>query len=203
MTRAARWAGLPVAAVLAVVAVIGVQVSNGGGSYEPLAAADPCATRQVTSEATGIDGLTERLVLIGIDDAACTLGVTREALTLRVAQSGDVTDAEADALKDGLLAAVQEMKADGTLPLASELVDEALDTADLNGLLKRVIRLVPDRVIDAALKTDDVLTRAIDSLDVREVLADIDDQSELNQQVQAAVTQAVKDSLVARVRDLV
>ena len=61
---------------------------------------------------------------------------------------------------------------------------------------------MPDSLIDAALKTDDVLTRAIDDLDLRELLENVDDQDELDQQVEAAVTEAVKDSLVDRLTDL-
>ena len=57
-------------------------------------------------------------------------------------------------------------------------------------------------MINAALKTDDVLTRAIEDLDLRSILANLDNQDDLNEQVEAAVTQAVKDSLVARLRDL-
>ena len=95
------------------------------------------------------------------------------------------------------------MHDDGSLPPISELVDEALDSADLSGFVKTLIRAIPDSVIDAALKTDDVLTRAIEDLDLRDILAHLDDQAGLNQQVEAAVTQAVKDSLVDRVRDLV
>lgn len=202
MTSFPRWIGLPVAALLLVAGVVGVQLTQGGGTYEPLRTADPCTERVVTSEATGIDGLTERLVLIGIDDAACTLDVSREELTLQIAQSGDVTDAQLDAVRDGLLAAVDQMEADGSLPLASDLVDEALESADLNGLLEGAIRLIPDSVVDAALKTDDVLTRAIEELDVRTVLASLDDTSDLEEQVQVAVTQAVQDSLIARLRSL-
>ena len=94
------------------------------------------------------------------------------------------------------------MKDDGSLPPASDLVDEALESADLNGFLKAAIRALPDSVIDAALKTDDVLIRTINDLDLRALLANLDDQDDLNQQVEAAVTQAVKDSLAARLRDL-
>ena len=94
------------------------------------------------------------------------------------------------------------MKDDGSLPPASDLVDEALETADLNDFLKTLIRALPDSVVDAALKTDDVLTRTIDDLDLRALLANLDDQNDLNQQVEAAVTQAVKDSLADRLRDL-
>jgi len=57
-------------------------------------------------------------------------------------------------------------------------------------------------VVNAAVKTDDVLVRTIEDLDLRAVLANLDDQHDLNQQINAAVTQAVKDSLVARLRDL-
>lgn len=195
--------GLPAFALALVGGVLAVQLAAGGGSFEPLRPADPCVARTVTSQADGIDGLTERLVLIGIDDAACTLGVSREALTLDLAQPGTRTDAEIDALHDGLLAAVQQMKDDGTLPPASALVDDALDDAELNPLLEAAIRALPDAVVDAALTTDDVLTRAIDDLDLRTLLANMSDQQALDAQVQAAVTQAVRDSLADRLRNLI
>ena len=197
-----RWIALPVSALVLVVAVVGVQLANGGGTYEPLRPANACVERPVTSRADGIEGLTERLVLLGVDDAACTLGVSREALTLELAQPGSRTEEEIDAVRGGLHSAVRTVKADGTLPRASQLVDEALDSADLNGLLKRAIRAVPDSVVDGALKTDDVLDRAIDDLDIEALLADLDDQGDLERQVEQAVTQAVEDSLEARLRDL-
>lgn len=202
MSRVPRWAALPVAALILVTGVVGVQLANGGGTYEPLRPADACVERPVTSRAEGIEGLTERLVLLGVNDAACILGVSRESLTLRLAQPGTRTDAEIDALRKGLRSAVRTMKTDGTLPRASQLVDEALESADLNGLLVRAIRALPDSVVDGALKTDDVLDRAIDDLDLEALLADLDDQDDLEREVEKAVTQAVKDSLEARVRSL-
>ncbi len=202
MSGWARMIGLPAVALALVGGVLAVQVAYGGGTYEPLQPADPCAARTVTSVSEGIDGLTERLVLLAVDDAACTLQVSREALILELAQPGTRTDAEIDALHDGLLSAVDQMAADETLPPASELVDEALDNTELNGFLEVAIRALPDSLIDAALKTDDVLTRAIDDLDLRAVLANLDDQDELDEQLQVAITQAVKDSLVARLLDL-
>lgn len=202
MTGGWRKVGLPVLALVLVCGVLGVQVAHGGGEFEPLRPSDPCVARTVTSQAGGLDGLTERLVLIGIDEAACTLGVSREALTLELAQPGPRTDEEIEALRGGLLSAVGRMQEDGSLPPASELVDEALDNADLDDFLKSVIRALPASVIDAAVKTDDVLVRAIDELDLRTLLANLDDQDDLDEQVNAAVTQAVKDSLLARLRDL-
>jgi len=197
-----RALALPAFALLLVSGVLGVQLANGGGSFEPLRPADPCAARTVTSQAGGIDGLTERLVLLGLDGAACRLHVSREALTLELAQPGPRSDAEVAALRAGLLDAVRRMKDDGTLPPASALVDEALDSSDLNAFLEAAIRALPDSVIDSALKTDDVLTRTIDALDLRALLADVDDQQGLNTQLTTAVTQAVRDSLAARLRDL-
>jgi hypothetical protein len=197
-----RLLALPVVALALVTGVLGVQLANGGGSFEPLHPADPCVARTVTSQAGGIDGLTERLVLLGLDGAACRLHVSREALTLELAQPGPRSDAEIEALHAGLLSAVQRMKDDGTLPPASDLVDEALDSSDLNGFLKTAIRALPDSVIDAALKTDDVLTRTIDGLDLRTLLTNFDDEQGLDQQLDDAVTQAVRDSLTARLSDL-
>jgi len=202
MTSRLGLVGLPTAALVLVSGVLGVQVAHGGGKFEPLRPADPCAARTVTSKATGIDALSERLVLLGLDGAACRLHISREALTLELAQGGPPTNAEVDALQHGLLSAVRRMKDDGTLPPASDLVDEALDNTDLNGLLKAAIRALPNAVVNAALKTDDVLNRTIDDLDLRTLLANLDNEDDLNQQINAAVTQAVKDSLVARLRDL-
>ena len=199
---APRWIGLPVAAVVAVGATVGVQLANGGGSYEPLRPAAACLERPVTSQVDGIEGLTERLVLLGLAHAACDLSTSREELTLRIARSGTPSTAVVDALRAGLHRAVGQMQADGTLPKASALVDEALDEADLNGLLRRAIRALPDRVVDAALKTDDVLDRTIDGLDLRAVLADLDDPGDLDARVEKAVTQAVKDSLKERLNSL-
>jgi hypothetical protein len=94
------------------------------------------------------------------------------------------------------------MKADGTLPPASALADEALDNSDLNIFVKTAIRALPDSVINSVLKTDDVLRRTINSLDLRSLLTNLNDPDQLNQQLNSAVTQAVKDSLIARLRDL-
>ena len=193
---------LPVLAAALVGGVLGVQIGNGGGDFVPVRAADPCIARSVSSVSTGIDGLTERLVLLGLDGAACRLGVTREALILELATPAGRSPAEISALRAGLLGAVDRMKADGSLPPASELTDEALDSADLPGFVKALIRALPDSLLNSALKTDDVLKRTINGLDLRAVLAELNNPDELNRRIKDAVTQAVKDSLVARLRDL-
>lgn len=202
MTHRLRVAGLPLVALLLVGGVLAVQLGYGGGRFEPLRPADPCATRTVASHSEGIEALTERLVLLGLDNAACELSVSREQLTLELAQPGERTEAEIAALRQGLLAAVDQMAEDGSLPPASELTDEALDAAGLNGFVEAVVRAIPDSAIDAALKTQDVLQRAIADLDLSALLVDLADQDRLNQQIQAAITRAVTDSLIARLRDL-
>ena len=180
-----------------------IQLANGGGTFEPLRPADPCARadchladrRHRLASPSG-----SCCSVSTAPPAACTSAAKRSRL--RLAQPGTRTNAEIHALRAGLLSAVRQMKDDGSLPPASELVDEALDSADLNVFLKAAIRALPDSVVNAALKTDDVLTRTIDDLDLRALLANLDNQHDLDQQINAAVTQAVKDSLADRLRGL-
>ena len=198
-----RAVALPVVATALVSGVLGVQIVNGGGGFTPMRAADPCVARVVEPVATGIEALGARLVLIGLDGAACRLQISREALVLELAMPGERTDAEIDAMRAGLLDAVDRMNADGTLPDASELADEALDNADLPGYVKALVRRLPDSLINGMLKTDDVARRAIDNLDLRAVLADLNDPDDITRMVNVAITEAVKESLIARLRDLV
>jgi hypothetical protein len=199
----ARAVTLPLLALLLVGGVLAVQVANGGGEFEPLRPADACTERTVTSQADGIDGLSERLVLVGVTNAACTLGLSREGYVLDLAQGGMRSDAQIEALRDGLRDGVRQLDDEGTLPPASSLVDEALESADLNSFVEFAIRNLPDSVIDRAIQTDDVLVRAVDDLDLRALLDDLDDRAGLEAQVGAAVEQAVRDILEERVRDLV
>ena len=117
--RTPRRAVLPAIGAALITIVLGVQIAKGGGDFVPLAAADPCVVPKVTSVSTGIDGLTERLVLLGLSNAACRLGSTRETLILELAQQSEPTTAQVNALRAGLNQAVEQMKKDGTLPAAS------------------------------------------------------------------------------------
>jgi hypothetical protein len=197
-----RALALPVLAAAAVSGVLGVQVAHGGGDFTPAKPADPCAARRIHVVTTGIEGLGERLVLLGLDGAACRLGVTREALTLDLATQKAPTTAQVNAVRAGLLGAVKRMQATGTLPPASNFTDEALDQADLPGFVKTIIKALPDSVINGALKTDDVLVRTINGLDLRTLLSNLNDPDELNRAISAAVTKAVKDALIAKLKDL-
>jgi hypothetical protein len=197
MTSAARLraVALPALAAVLVSGVLAVELANGGGHYSPLRPANSCVTRPVSSVSTGIDGLTEQLVLIGLDVAACQLGMSREAFAQELAQPSTLTDAQINALRTGLLTAVDSMKADGKLPRASQLAREAADESNLSSFRKAALRAIPDALIDRALATDDVLRRTINDLDLRTLLANFGNRHELTTQVNTAVTQAVMASL--------
>ena len=197
-----RAAVLPVIAAVLVSVVLGFQVAHGGGDFAPAQPADPCKARVIEPLATGIEALGARLVFIGLDGAACRLHISREALVLQLAQPGERTDAEIDAMRAGLLDAVDRMKSEGTLPSASDLTDEALDNADLPGYVEWLIRRLPDSLVNGALKTDDVLRRVINDLDLRALLADLNDPDDITRMINAKVSKAVKDSLIERLRDL-
>jgi hypothetical protein len=197
MTAAGRLraAALPALTAVLVSGVLAVQLANGGGRYSPLRPATSCVIQPASSVATGIDGLTEELVLTGLEAAACQMGVSREALTLELAQPGTHTDAQINALRAGLLTAVDTLKAAGKLPRASQLAREAVDRSNLNSFQKAAIKVIPDAVIDRALSTDDILRRTINDLDLRTLLANLGNREELNTQVDAAVTKAVMERL--------
>jgi hypothetical protein len=197
MTSAARLraVALPALAAVLVSGVLAVQLANGGGRYSPLRPANSCIARPVSSESTGIDGLTEQIVLTGLDAAACQIGVSREAFALQLAQPGTLTDAQINALRTGLLTAVDSLQADGKLPRASQLAREAVDESNLSSFRKAAIRAIPDTLIDRALTTDDVLRRTINDLDLRALLANFGNRHELTTQVDTAVTKAVLASL--------
>jgi hypothetical protein len=197
MTSAARLraGALPALAVVLVSSVLAVQLANGGGHYSPLRPADSCVARPVSSVSTGIDALTEELVLTGLDAAACQIGVSREAFALQIAQPGTHTDAQINALRTGLLSAVGTLKADGKLPRASQLAREAVADSNLSSFRKAAIRAIPDALIDRTFTTDDVLRRTINDLDLRTLLANLGNRHDLTTQVDAAVTKAVQERL--------
>ena len=205
MTARARLLGLPLGALVLVAVVLVGQIANGGGRFAPSPLADPCkASAAVTRTPATLDALGQDLVLQGLSGAACRLGISREALTLELARDHNhATDAQVSALRAGLLDAIGGMQKSGTLPPSADLVGQALDATDLNSLAKLAIRTVPDSVINGALPTDEVLRQAVENLDVRALLTDLDDTDQLSDLVTRAVTKAVQQTLTARLRSLV
>ena len=120
----------PLIALAASIGLIGAYVAFGGGSYSPAETADPCETR----EAAVLDerGVFEGIALSALDGAACDLGVSREELTLALADE-DATQAFAesrqidsddveDAVRAGLERAVDDAAAAGRIDGLEETI---------------------------------------------------------------------------------
>ncbi len=121
------------------VAVPAAYAVAGGASYEPHSTADPC--RMAPLPAAGQAEALQSVVLDGAARAACTLGISREALVLalgdpntRSSLGPEAPEALADglrgALRDGRLAPGLDDLAGGLLDIVSvpEIVDEVLAT---------------------------------------------------------------------------
>jgi hypothetical protein len=191
---------LPLIAVLLVAGVLGVQVAAGGGDFVPRQPADPCAPRAVPPLPAQLEPVAERIVLLGLDSAACRLGISRERLVLALADTRSLDPATPAALKAGLGDAVDRLDRDGRLPKVSQLLPEALEQADLPGIVKTIIGAIPDDTVDSALPTGPLLRRAIDELDVDELVREIDEPDQLESAIRTAILQAARDQILERLR---
>jgi hypothetical protein len=146
--RAAIWI---VAALLASGAVL-VAVELGKGALEEPSPkiANPCKPRD--GRTGGIDATIQRIVLDGLDGAACRLHTTREELVLSLGGGSAVLPRRWDertvevALRAGLLRSV----------------DEAVDRGDVPGFLAPVLRglvrrLPLDRLVQGGFSLSDLL----------------------------------------------
>jgi hypothetical protein len=195
-----RALALPLIAVLLVSAVLGVQVAAGGGDYVPRRPADPCAARAVPAIPARLEPLAERIVLLGLDSAACRLGVSRERLVLALADARSLDPDAPTALKAGLRDAVDRLDREGRLPKVSQLLPEALDQSDLPGLAKTLIGAIPDATVDSTLPTGPLLRRAIDELDVDRLIRELDDPHQIESAVRSAILQAARDQILESLR---
>jgi hypothetical protein len=195
MTRVA----LPLIAVLLVAGVLGVQVAAGGGHYVPLRPANPCTPRPVSRFPAQLEPLAQQIVLLGLDRAACRLGVSRERLVLALAETRALNPRESAALKTGLVDAVGLLDRQGRLPKVSQLLPQALDQANLPGIVKTIIRAIPDPVVDNLLPTAPLLRRTIDELNIDRLLHELGDPSQLNSVLQSAILKAGLRQILNRV----
>jgi len=195
-----RRLALPLIAVLLVGAVLGVQVAAGGGHYVPRRPADPCVPRPVPPIGARLEPLAEQIVLLGLDGAACRLGISRERLVLGLADLRSLDPRAPAALKAGLRDAVDRLDREGRLPKVSQLLPEALDQADLPGIAKTIIEAIPAGFVDNALPTAPVLRRTIDELDVTRLLHQLNDPSQLDSAIQSAILQAALHQILDRLR---
>ena len=133
-------AGL-VALFVGAAALIGVELANGAADAGALATADPCGERS-PFPGEGFDAVLQRIVLDGLDGAACELGTTREELVLSLSPSATSGPPRWDdetierALRAGLLAAIADAEARGSLnALAAVLLRELVERAPVQWLV--------------------------------------------------------------------
>jgi hypothetical protein len=191
---------LPLIAAVLVAAVLGVQVAAGGGDYLPRRPADPCRPRPVPPIPAHLEPLAERVVLLGIDGAACRLGVSREAFVLGLADNRSPDPRTTAALHAGLRDAVDRLDREHRLPKVSQLLPEALAQSGLPGIVKTLVGLIPDSTVDRTLPTGPLLRRTVDRLDIGRLLRELDNPDQLSAAVRAAILRSARDEILARLR---
>ncbi|MBV9713786.1 MAG: hypothetical protein JOZ64_00265 [Solirubrobacterales bacterium] len=195
-----RRLALPLIAVVLVAAVLGIQVAAGGGHYVPLRPANPCTPRPVSPTPAQLEPLAEQIVLLGLDSAACRLGISRERLVLALAETRSLDPREPAALKAGLVDAVDALDRQGRLPKVSQLLPQALDQANFPGIVKTIIEAIPDPVVDNLLPTAPLLRRTIAGLDINRLLYELNDPGQLNSVLQSAILQAALRQILDRLQ---
>jgi hypothetical protein len=191
---------LPLVAVLLVAAVLGVQVAAGGGGYVPRRPADPCSPRAVPPIPARLEAVAERISLLGLDNAACRLGISRERLVLALADTRSLAPGAPAALTAGLGDGVDRLDREGRLPKVSQLLPEALDQADLPGFVETVIGAIPAGAVDSALPTGPLLRRAVGELDLDRLIRELDDPHQLESAVRSAILRAARDQILDSLR---
>jgi hypothetical protein len=138
------------ALLAAALVLVAVELATGALSEPSPALANPCRPREVHTGG-GLDATIQRIVLDGLDGAACRLHTTREEIVLSLG-SGTGVRRRWDrrtieiALRAGLLHSVDEAEQRGDVP---EFVAS---------LLRRVVRAAPlDRLIEGGIRLSDLI----------------------------------------------
>jgi hypothetical protein len=139
--RAAVW--ILAALLVSAVALFGVELGRGALSEPSPKLADPCHPR--AGRSGGIDATIQRIVLDGLDGAACRLHTTREQLVLSLEGNAprrwDEHTIEV-ALRAGLLRAVDDAERRGDLPgFLAPILRRLVESAPLDTLIRGGIRL--------------------------------------------------------------
>jgi hypothetical protein len=187
--------------------LLAIQLAAGGADFVPERPADPCLDRDRTVR-DDLESLAEAVVLTGLDEAACKLGVSRERLLLALPSEKDRAELAreigtddrgvARAIDEGLRTGVDRLEKAGELPRTSALLPSV---ADQLGISQSLVGLIPDKLVDDLLPTADVLRWSLDRIDVNAVLADLDDGASLESTLRDALVQGAIDEVKARIRD--
>lgn len=151
----------PLIALAASIGLIAVYLAFGGATYDPAGVADPCQQR--ASAADPSRPLFEAIALSALDGAACELGVSREELTLALADESATADfAERhqiseddleDAVRAGLVRAVDDAAAAGRIDgIDEELLRQLAEHAPIGALITALQALPGDDSIQSLIE---------------------------------------------------
>jgi hypothetical protein len=145
--RLTRGAAVLLALLASAAALIGVELGKGAVRSVSPPLANPCQARS-PFPGGGVDAAIQRIVLDGLDGAACKLRTTREKLVLSLEPGTGVRIDHADrsiveaAIRAGLLRAVDEAERRGDLPgLLASVARRVIETAPIEGLIRGGIAL--------------------------------------------------------------
>jgi hypothetical protein len=118
---------------VAVAVLLGVEFAKGAAHTGDVHLADPCKPRMFQGD------VVQRVVLAGLDHAACRLHESREALVLSL---GTLSKRKEAALRAGLLRAIDEAERRGEIPaLLAGPIRKLIRTAPINKLISGGISL--------------------------------------------------------------
>jgi hypothetical protein len=146
-SRLTRPAAIMLALLAAAIALVGVELGKGAAESVSPPLAKPCRPRPAFV-GSGLDGIIQRILLDGLDGAACRLGTTREELVLSLRPGTGIRLRHADrstveaAIRAGVLRSVDEAERRGDVPgFLAPVVRRLVETAPLDTLIQGGIGL--------------------------------------------------------------
>ena len=131
-----------VALAVGAMALLAIELTNGARAAGALAIRDPCGSRP-PFPGQGLDATLQRIVLDGLDGAACELRTSREELVLSLAPGTGASPGRWDdetierSLRAGLLAAVNDAERRGSLNgLVAALLRQVVERAPVRWLIE-------------------------------------------------------------------
>jgi hypothetical protein len=149
--RLARGSTILVVLLVAALVLVGLELGKGATRSVSPPLAKPCRPRPAFA-GTGLDAIIQRILLDGLDGAACRLGTTREKLVLSLRPSTGVRLRHSDrdtveaAIRAGVLRSLDEAERRGDVP------------AFLAPVLRRLVQIAPlDSLLRGAIGLRDLL----------------------------------------------